>query len=60
MKMMQPLEHLRADWNSYLILFGPTPTKISWNSEATTLMKLHPASEAKALASIVLPVPGGP
>ena len=39
---------------------APTPTIISMNSAAETLKKGTPASPATALASRVLPVPGGP
>lgn len=39
---------------------APTPTNISTNSEALMDRKLTPASPATALASRVLPVPGGP
>mmetsp|Transcript_11029 Transcript_11029/g.45787 ORF Transcript_11029/g.45787 Transcript_11029/m.45787 type:complete len:422 (+) Transcript_11029:556-1821(+) len=39
---------------------APTPTKSSTNSEAAQLKKGTPASPATALASSVLPVPGGP
>ena len=39
---------------------APTPTNISTNSDALMDRKLTPASPATALASKVLPVPGGP
>ncbi len=39
---------------------APTPTNISTNSEPEILKKGTPASPATALASRVLPVPGGP
>ena len=39
---------------------APTPTNISTNSEPLTLKNGTPASPATALASSVLPVPGGP
>ena len=39
---------------------GPTPTNISTNSDPETDRKGTPASPAVALASSVLPVPGGP
>ena len=39
---------------------APTPTNISTNSEPDTEKKGTPASPAIALASKVLPVPGGP
>ena len=41
-------------------LAGPTPTNISRNSEPDTVMNGTLASPAVALASSVLPVPGGP
>ena len=43
-----------------LTRWGPTPTKTSRNSEPFAVMKGTPASPAVALASKVLPVPGGP
>lgn len=46
--------------SSVLTLAGPTPTYTSWNSEPLTVMKGTLASPAVALASNVLPVPGGP
>ncbi len=39
---------------------APTPTNISTNSEPEIEKKVTPASPATALASSVLPVPGGP
>jgi hypothetical protein len=39
---------------------GPTPTNISRNSDPDTEMNGTLASPAVALASRVLPVPGGP
>ncbi len=39
---------------------APTPTNISTNSLPLMLKKGTPASPATALASSVLPVPGGP
>lgn len=39
---------------------GPTPTNISRNSDPDTVMNGTLASPAVALASKVLPVPGGP
>lgn len=57
---MQPFEHFLALLNNYRIRFAPTPTNISRNYEATTLIKLQPASFAKARANKVFPVPGGP
>jgi hypothetical protein len=46
--------------NKSLTLAAPTPTNISTNSEPEAYKKVTPASPALALASIVLPVPGGP
>ena len=46
--------------SALLTLEGPTPTNISKNSEPDTVMKGTLASPAVALASSVLPVPGGP
>jgi len=43
-----------------LTLAAPTPTKSSTNSEPEIERKGTPASPATALASKVLPVPGGP
>lgn len=43
-----------------LTLEAPTPTNISINSAADIEMNGTPASPATALASKVLPVPGGP
>mmetsp|Transcript_43717 Transcript_43717/g.107307 ORF Transcript_43717/g.107307 Transcript_43717/m.107307 type:complete len:336 (-) Transcript_43717:452-1459(-) len=51
---------LRASANSARTRAGPTPTNISWKSEPATLKNGTPASPAVALASSVLPVPGGP
>ena len=45
---------------SFLILAAPTPTNISSNSEPETKKNGTSASPAIALASRVLPVPGGP
>ena len=39
---------------------APTPTKTSMNSDAEIEKNGTPASPASALASRVLPVPGGP
>ena len=50
----------RACRNSRLIRAAPRPANISTNEEADWLKKLAPDSCATALASIVLPVPGGP
>ena len=41
-------------------LEAPIPTNISTNSEPEMEKKGTPASPATALASMVLPVPGGP
>lgn len=49
-----------ACWKSCLTLEAPTPTKTSTKSEPETEKKGTPASPAHALASMVLPVPGGP
>ena len=46
--------------NKSLTLEAPTPTNISTNSEPDILKKGTLASPATALASKVLPVPGGP
>lgn len=46
--------------NKSLTLDAPTPTNISMNSAAEIEINGTPASPATALASIVLPVPGGP
>jgi len=46
--------------NISLTLDGPTPTNISRNSEPETDKNGTSASPAVALASNVLPVPGGP
>lgn len=46
--------------NKSLTLDGPTPTNISRNSEPDTDKNGTWASPAVALASKVLPVPGGP
>mmetsp|Transcript_13059 Transcript_13059/g.33540 ORF Transcript_13059/g.33540 Transcript_13059/m.33540 type:complete len:305 (+) Transcript_13059:600-1514(+) len=58
-KMMQGLRFL-ADSNRSLTLLAPTPTYISSNSLPDAKKKGTPASPAMALASSVLPVPGGP
>lgn len=50
----------QESFSPVLTLAGPTPTNISWNSEPLTVMKGTFASPAVALASNVLPVPGGP
>ncbi len=49
-----------ACWNMSRTLAAPTPTNISTKSEPERLKKGTPASPAMALASSVLPVPGGP
>ena len=46
--------------NRSRILAAPTPTNISINSDPDSEKKGTPASPATALASNVLPVPGGP
>lgn len=51
---------LRASANSSRTRLAPTPTIISMNSEADAEKNGTPASPATALASRVLPVPGGP
>ena len=50
----------RASLNSRRIRAAPRPANISTNEEADWLKKLAPDSCATALASSVLPVPGGP
>ena len=50
----------RAMANMSLTRDGPTPTNISKNSDPDTVRKGTSASPAVALASKVLPVPGGP
>ncbi len=59
MKMMQGA-FLRAVAKRSLTRDAPTPTNISTNSEPLTLKKGTCDSPAVALASSVLPVPGGP
>lgn len=59
-KIIAPFSIFLAFSNIYLILFGPTPTKIYSNSEAEALKNSRPASLAINRASIVFPVPGGP
>uniref|UniRef100_A0A182N998 Uncharacterized protein n=1 Tax=Anopheles dirus TaxID=7168 RepID=A0A182N998_9DIPT len=51
---------LRAIANMSRTRDGPTPTNISRNSDPDTVMNGTFASPAVALASSVLPVPGGP
>ena len=46
--------------NSFLTLAAPTPTNISSNSDPEAKKNGTSASPAMALASNVLPVPGGP
>lgn len=58
-KMIQG-EFFRAWLKRSLTRAGPTPTNISRNSEPEMLRKGTSASPAVALASSVLPVPGGP
>ena len=53
-------EFFLAVANKSLTLEAPTPTNISINSAAEIEMNGTPASPATALASNVLPVPGGP
>lgn len=60
MKIIQPFFDYRADLKMFLILLGPTPTKISSNYEPEHAINGNSASLAIILASIVLPVPGGP
>ena len=50
----------RASRNSLRMRAAPRPANISMNDEADWLKKLAPDSWATALASRVLPVPGGP
>lgn len=57
---MHPLLYFFAYPKSFLTLFAPIPTNISWNYEAAAFMNSHLASFANALAKRVLPVPGGP
>ena len=51
---------LRACSNMSRTRLAPTPTNISTKSDPLMLKKLASASPAMALASSVLPVPGGP
>mmetsp|Transcript_29373 Transcript_29373/g.49409 ORF Transcript_29373/g.49409 Transcript_29373/m.49409 type:complete len:232 (-) Transcript_29373:750-1445(-) len=46
--------------NSALIIFSLSPTHFETRFEALILKKVARASDANALASMVLPVPGGP
>ena len=50
----------RASLNRRRIRAAPRPANISMNEDADWLKKLAPDSWATALASSVLPVPGGP
>ena len=50
----------RASLNRRRIRAAPRPANISMNEEADWLKNLAPDSWATALASSVLPVPGGP
>mmetsp|Transcript_14482 Transcript_14482/g.36002 ORF Transcript_14482/g.36002 Transcript_14482/m.36002 type:complete len:234 (+) Transcript_14482:508-1209(+) len=59
MKMMEG-DCVRACANRSLTRAGPTPTNISMKSDPEMDRKGTPASPAVALASSVLPVPGGP
>ena len=59
MKMMQGA-FSRADLNMSRTRAAPTPTNTWTNSEPDTEINGTPASPATALASNVLPVPGGP
>ena len=59
MKMMQGAI-LLASLNRSRTRDAPTPTNISTKSEPLMEKKGTPASPATALASKVLPVPGGP
>ena len=51
---------LQACWNISRTRAAPTPTNISTKSDPDRLKNGTPASPATALASSVLPVPGGP
>ena len=59
MKMMQG-DFALACWKRSRTRLAPTPTNISTKSEPDIEKKGTPASPATALASKVLPVPGGP
>ena len=54
------LPALRAFLNSSLTRLAPTPTYFSTKSEPDSAKNGTPASPARARASKVLPVPGGP
>mmetsp|Transcript_5777 Transcript_5777/g.10013 ORF Transcript_5777/g.10013 Transcript_5777/m.10013 type:complete len:273 (-) Transcript_5777:778-1596(-) len=51
---------LLARLNTARIYFSPSPNHLLATLDMDTLMKFAPASVATALASMVLPVPGGP
>jgi hypothetical protein len=59
MKMMQGLDCFACS-NRSRTREAPTPTNISTKSDPEMEKKGTPASPATALASSVLPVPGGP
>mmetsp|Transcript_39568 Transcript_39568/g.71276 ORF Transcript_39568/g.71276 Transcript_39568/m.71276 type:complete len:226 (+) Transcript_39568:551-1228(+) len=59
MKMTQGAS-LRAKVKTALAFFSDSPSHLFSTDEASTLRKLAPPSVATALASMVLPVPGGP
>ena len=59
-KMMAPVSLLRAWANRSRTREAPTPTKVSTKSDPESAKKGTPDSPATALASSVLPVPGGP
>ena len=50
----------RASWNRVLISFSESPRHLLARELQRTLKKVVSNLEATALASIVLPVPGGP
>ena len=52
--------HTHTHTHTHLTRAGPTPTNISWKSDPEMDRKGTPASPAVALASRVLPEPGGP
>ena len=59
-KMIAPFSDLRAVANRSRTREAPTPTNVSTKSEPDRAKKGTPDSPATALASRVLPVPGGP
>mmetsp|Transcript_761 Transcript_761/g.1356 ORF Transcript_761/g.1356 Transcript_761/m.1356 type:complete len:281 (+) Transcript_761:496-1338(+) len=59
MKMTHGASRL-ARVNTALAFFSDSPNHLFSTEDASTLKKLAPPSVATALASIVLPVPGGP